>query len=101
MVGRLSDPVAFQANEVLDAARDTAANVHALKNSDRKAYLSQAGQALEEFRAQQTKLNDLAKSGGRRAKAVVADAAAEVQSLHAELARAVSSGLGLGMRAVK
>ena len=36
-----------------------------------------------------------AKSGGRRAKVVIGDAVAEIQGLHAEVARAVSSGLGL------
>ncbi len=100
-VGQLSDPTSFKATEILDAARETAAKVHAIKNTDRKQYLSQAATALEEFRGQQSKLTDLAKSGGRRAKEVIAAATAEVNGLHAELARAVSSGLGLGMRAVK
>jgi hypothetical protein len=34
-------------------------------------------------------------AGGRRARAVVADASAEINTMHAELARAVSAGLGL------
>lgn len=101
IIGKLSDPVAFQAREILDAARETATKVQALKSSDRKAYLAQAAQSLEEFRAQQTKLTELGRSGGRRAKEVVADATAEVNGLHADLARTVSTGLGLGMRAVK
>jgi MoxR-like ATPase len=101
LVGKLADPVGCQAMEILDAARETATKVQALKNSDRKQYLAQAGQALEEFRAQQTKLGELAHSGGSRAKDTITDAQAEVNGLHAELARAVSTGLGLGMRAVK
>jgi hypothetical protein len=40
---------------------------------------------------------DLAKSGGRRAKAVIADATADITLMHGELAKAVSAGLGLGI----
>ncbi len=101
LVGRLADPVATQATEILDAARETADKVMALKSGDRKTYLAQAAQSLEEFRAQQAKLTKLEKNAGQRAKAVINDAVAEVTSLHAELARTVSNGLGLGMRAVK
>ena len=57
-----------KAAEVLDAARETAARVAALRTSDRKSYLSQAAQALEEFTAQQQKLRDLASGAGPRAK---------------------------------
>ncbi len=58
---------------------------------------------LEEFRAQQTKLSELGRSSGTRAKDIITDAQAEVNGLHAELARSVSTGLGLGhgMRSVK
>ncbi|MGK3946669.1 hypothetical protein ABK046_50950, partial [Streptomyces caeruleatus] len=77
------------------------AKVQALKNSDRKQYLAQAAQALEEFRAQQTKLSELGRNSGSRAKETIVDAQAEVNGLHAELARSVSTGLGLGMRSVK
>lgn len=100
-VGKLADPIGCQAAEILDAARETAGKVQALKASDRKIYLSTAGQALEEFRAQQAKLTELAKSAGKRAKDSINDAVAEVNGLHAELARSVSTGLGLGMRALR
>lgn len=101
LVGKLADPIGCQAMEILDAARETAAKVQALKNSDRKQYLAQAAQALEEFRAQQTKLSELGRNSGSRAKETIVDAQAEVNGLHAELARSVSTGLGLGMRSVK
>ena len=101
MVGKLADPIGSQAIEILDAARETAGKVQALKTSDRKAYLAQAAQALEEFRAQVAKLSELAKSAGKRAQASISDAIAEVNGLHAELARSVSTGLGLGMRALR
>ncbi|MCC6334312.1 MAG: AAA family ATPase [Myxococcales bacterium] len=100
-VGKLADPISSQAIEILDAARETAGKVQALKTSDRKAYLAQAAQALEEFRAQQAKLGELGKSAGKRAQASISDAIAEVNGLHAELARSVSTGLGLGMRALR
>ena len=103
LVGRLADPVGTQATEILDAARETAEKVSALKAGDRKAYISQAASAIDQFSAQKQKLAELAQSGGRRARNVVADAATEIQSMHAELARAVSAGLGLGpgMRSVR
>lgn len=101
LVGRLADPVSMQATEILDAARETAGRVTSLKSGDKKAYLAQAAHSLEEFRAQQTKLAKLEKNARPRAKQVITDAVAEVNSLHAELARVVSNGLGLGMRAVK
>lgn len=95
LVGKLADPVGTQAQEILDAARETAQKVAALKTSDRKQYVAQAASAVETFSQQQDKLTELARSGGRRAKSVVSDAQAEIQGMHAEMARAVSAGLGL------
>jgi MoxR-like ATPase len=96
VVGQLADPVSAKAAEVLDAARETAARVAALRSSDRKSYLAQAAQALEEFTAQQAKLKGLANGAGPRAKQALGDADQEIAQLHYELARAVSVGLGLG-----
>jgi MoxR-like ATPase len=95
IVGNLADPASMQSVEILDAAREIATKVAGLKAGDRKIYIAQAAQAVEQFDAQQAKQRELAKSGGRRAKAVIGDAVAEIQGLHAEVARAVSSGLGL------
>lgn len=93
------DPVSFQAQEILDAALEQAAKVDALRAAgDRQAFLSQAAKVLDDFRAQQKRLNALSTTG-RRAKEVVASAARQVQQLHADLARTVSQGLGLGVRA--
>jgi MoxR-like ATPase len=101
IVGNLADPASMQSVEILDAAREIATKVAGLKAGDRKLYIAQAAQAVEQFDAQQAKLQELAKSAGRRAKAVISDAVAEIQGLHAEVARAVSSGLGLGMRSLQ
>ena len=95
LVGRLADPVSLQATEVLDAARESADKVAALKLGDRKAYIAQAAQALESFTQQMQKLQKLEKSAGRRAKESIAQANAEITAIHEELARTVSSGLGL------
>jgi MoxR-like ATPase len=95
LVGKLADPVGAQAAEILDAARETANKVQALKAGDRKAYIAQAAQALEQFQAQQGKLSRLAKGAGRRASGVITDATEEIVAMHAELARTVSAGLGL------
>jgi MoxR-like ATPase len=95
IVGKTADPVSAQAAEILDAARETAAKVAAIKAGDRKAYIAQAAQALEQFQAQQKKLGQLAKSAGRRASAVIQDATDEIVALHTDLARSVSQGLGL------
>jgi MoxR-like ATPase len=94
-VGKLADPVGAQAAEILDAARETANKVATLKAGDRKAYIAQAAQALEQFQAQQKKLAMLTKSAGRRAITVIAESTQEIGELHADLARAVSAGLGL------
>ncbi len=96
LVGELADPVSAKAAEILDAARETAARVAGLRSSDRKAYISNAAQALDEFRAQQAKLTELTRSAGPRAKGTLADATQEIGQLHADLARSVTSGLGLG-----
>lgn len=101
IVGSVADPASMQAVEILDAAREIATKVSSLKSGDRKAYISQAAQAVESFDAQQAKLGELAKSGGRRAKETIADAAAEIKGLHAEVARAVSQGLGIGLRSLR
>ncbi len=95
LVGKLADPVGAQAAEILDAARETAAKVAALVSGDRKAYIAQAAQALEQFQAQQKKLGQLAKGAGRRASAVIQESTDEIIALHTDLARAVSAGLGL------
>jgi MoxR-like ATPase len=95
LVGKLADPIGAQATEILDAARETAAKVAALVVGDRKAYIAQAAQALEQFQAQQKKLGQLAKGAGRRASAVIQDANDEIVAIHTDLARTVSAGLGL------
>ena len=95
LVGRLADPVAMQATEILDAAKETADRVAGLKSGDRKAYISQAAQALETFTQQVSKLQKLGKSAGRRAKASIDAANDDITAMHEDLARTVSSGLGL------
>jgi MoxR-like ATPase len=94
-VGRLADPVATKATEILDAARETADKANALKSGDRKAYISKCAEILSEFDAQMAKLEKLAHTGGRRAREVIAEASAEITSIHDDMARTVSNGLGL------
>ena len=98
LVGRLADPIGSQALEIADAAREMAAKVKALHKDDRKAYLAQASQSLDGFRAQQEKLKELSRTAGQRAKQMVNDSLTEVNQLHAELARSINQTLGLGMR---
>lgn len=95
IVGKLADPAGFQAVQILDAARETAQKVAGLQSGDRKAYVAQAAQAIEEFETQRKKLAELGQAAGRRGRAVIADASVEIQGMHAELARTVSAGLGL------
>lgn len=101
IVGNLADPASMQSVEILDAAREIATKVASMKAGDRKLYISQAAQAVEQFDAQQVKLGELAKAGGRRARVTISDAVAEIQGLHAEVARAVSQGLGIGLRSLR
>jgi MoxR-like ATPase len=102
IVGKLADPISSQATEILDAAREAAQKVETIHNvSDRKDYVTEAAQALRIFTQQQTRLQELAKSAGKRAQESISAAVAEIRTMHAEMAREVSKGLGLGMRAVK
>jgi MoxR-like ATPase len=96
IVGRIADPTSAQAQEILDAAREVIAKVTGFKSGDRKTYLNEAANALEQFKAQTQKLTTLAKNAGRRAKTVIADVSAEITAMHGELAMTVSAGLGLG-----
>ena len=96
IVGRSADPSSAQAQEILDAARELTGKVAGFKSGDRKVYLTEAANALGQFQAQNQKLTTLAKGAGRRAKTVIADVSAEISTLHGELARTVSAGLGLG-----
>jgi len=96
IVGRIADPTSAQAQEILDAARELTGKVAGFKSGDRKVYLTEAANALGQFQAQNQKLATLAKGAGRRAKTVIADVSAEISTLHGELARTVSAGLGLG-----
>jgi MoxR-like ATPase len=95
IVGKLADPTSAQAAEILDAAKETATKAAALKSGDRKQYIAQCASALETFTQQRERLVKLSKSAGRRAKEVIADATADIDAMHAELARTVSTGLGL------
>ncbi len=95
LVGQVADPVSSQANQILDAARDTAARIAAVQG-DRKAYVAQAAQALDDLKAQQKKLAELGKEAGPRAKTTVADVQQEIQILHAELSRSIASTMGFG-----
>jgi MoxR-like ATPase len=102
LVGKLADPVSAQALEILDAARETATKTTGLQSGDRKEYISQAAQAVDDFKAQQDKLTQLAKGAGRRGAATVQEAQAEISALHADMARTLSNGLGLhGPRGAK
>jgi MoxR-like ATPase len=95
LVGQLADPVSAKAAEILDAARETAARVTGLHSSDRKGYIAEAAQALDDFKAQQKKLVELSRGAGPRAAQTITDAQQEITQLHSELARAVSAGLNL------
>ena len=95
-VGRLADPVGTQAMEVLDAAREISDKAAALKGGDRKQHVAACAEALSQFTQQSEKLRTLAPSAGRRGRDVIAKANAEITGMHAELARVISSGLGLG-----
>jgi len=96
LVGQLADPISAKASEIVDAARETAARIAGLRATDRKAYVAQAAQALEDFRAQQTLLTDLVTQAGPRAKQAITDASSEIAQLHSDLARVLTTGLGLG-----
>ena len=100
LVGQHADPVSAQAAEILDAARETAARVAGLRSSasDKRAFVGPAAQALQEFDEQKRKLEGLAQNAGPRAKATIGDASQEIIQLRAELARSLSTGLGLGTR---
>jgi MoxR-like ATPase len=96
VVGKIADPISAQAMEICDAARETAQKIAALKAGDRKSFVAEAAQGLDCFTAQQKKLAAIARSGGRRAKAVISDVSSEIAAMHGEIAQAVSAGLGLG-----
>jgi MoxR-like ATPase len=95
IVGRLADPASTQAQAVIDAARELCHKATALKCTDRRGFVAAAAQAIEAFGQQQKKLVELAATGGRRARAVVSDAAIEIEAMHRQLAAGVSTGLGL------
>lgn len=95
VVGRLVNPVAFQASEVLEAARETVERARALKIRHQRAYLARAAQALVELRAHVEMLVRLLESASRRARVAIDDAITEVNELHAELTRDVHASQGL------
>lgn len=95
IVGKLADPIATQAIEILDAARETAEKVTALKSGDRKQYIAAAAQALDQFTQQQRKLEKLVESASRRARDTISSTSSEITDLHESLARTISTGLGL------
>jgi len=96
IVGQIADPARAQAIEILDAANETASRLSAVRIDDRKQYITQAAQSLEQLRQQQRRLGELGKKASARSQATFADVEAELTALHGQLAKAVSAGLGLG-----
>lgn len=97
VVGKLADPISIQITEVLDAAREQAQKLEQKKATDRKAFIAEASTAVQTFDEQQAKLNELARSAGKRASVLVTDASAEINTMRNDYARAVSGALGLGL----
>lgn len=95
IVGQQADPIGAQAQEVLEAARETMASVVQLKAGERSDYIGGAVKAMDTFIAQKNKLTELRAAAGKRGKIVIADALAEVQGMHAEVKRVASESLGI------
>jgi MoxR-like ATPase len=95
IVGNLCDPVGSKALEILDAARESAQNIAALRFKDRKEYTKQGTSVLEDFREQLTRLENLSHKAGKRGKAVVAEATTKIQSMHDQISKVVMEQLGL------
>lgn len=100
IVGAQADPVGTQAQEVLEAARETMADVVKLKAGERSLYIGGAVKAIDTFIEQKNKLSEMKKAGGKRSKIVIADALAEIQGMHADVKRVASESLGIADRAV-
>lgn len=66
VVGKIADPVSTLATEVLDAAREVSAKVASLRSGDRKAYVGQCADAMQQFEQQRAKLAELAKGAGQK-----------------------------------
>ena len=99
IVGKEADPVSAQAREVLDAARETAARIAGVRQAKgREEYMPAATRAIQEFEEQRKKLDALATSAGKRAKATITEAQQEIGQLHQELARSLAKGLGIAIR---
>ncbi|HEX8435244.1 AAA family ATPase [Archangium sp.] len=95
LVTKLINPAVFQANEVLEDARQAAAQAQALRTQHWRAYVAQAARVLLMLRAQVEMLVRLSESASRRARLVIDDAVTELNELHAELTRDVHANQGL------
>lgn len=100
IVGAHADPVGTKAQEILEAARETMAEVAKLRAGERSSYIGAAVKAIDTFVEQKNKLSELRKTGGQRSKLVISDALAEIQGMHAELKRVASESLGIVDRVV-
>lgn len=100
IVGAQADPIGAQATEVLEAARETARGVVALKAGERSLYVGAAVRAIDQYLEQQNKLSEMSRSCGKRAKIVINDAQTEIQGMRAETKRLVGASLGIVDRVV-
>lgn len=104
ILGKVADPAAAKVQEILEAARESMQKAQAIKKEkapDDDAYTAQAHKSAKEFAQQKTKLEELRSQVGARSRGMVADAIREVQAMHAEVARSITEGLGVGtMRSV-
>lgn len=95
LVTKLINPAVFQANEILEDGREAAAKAHAIKPHHRRTFLAQAARAMLMLRAQVELLARLSESASKRARGIIDDTIAELNELHAELARDVHANQGL------
>jgi hypothetical protein len=95
VVGKLCDPCGSQAAEILDAAREAADRVNALRSADREGYVTAAAGTLRDFKAQASKLDTLASGAGKRAAVTIADCKTEIETIRKSLARDMSVALNL------
>jgi len=95
VIGKIADPSGTLAREILDSAFEVQVKVNGLKVSDRKAFVGQAANALQAFSDQNRKLQELAKTAGKRAQSIISEAQAEIKIMHGEIGKSLKAGMNL------
>lgn len=95
VLGKVADPAAAQALEIVDAARELVTKLQEKAKGSSADYVGAAAKAMATMKDQLKKLRKVKLSAGRRATKTIGEAEAEINGFQQDLMAIVTQGYGL------